>query len=114
MNTLRVAAVQFNHLPGDRVGNLAIMRPLAENAVSRGARLVVFPECCVSGYWHLRRLDREAFAAAAEPVPDGLTTQTLLAWAKEFDASIGAGFIEVDAAGRFYNSYVVAMPDGRW
>ena len=28
----------------------------AEDAV----QLIVFPECCLSGYWHLRKLDREA------------------------------------------------------
>ena len=68
---------------------------------------------CLTGYWHLRDLPREALDALAEPVPDGESTQALLALAAEYQLSVGAGFIERGADGRLFNSYVVAMPDGR-
>ncbi|WP_417744200.1 nitrilase family protein [Rosistilla oblonga] len=112
MKNFRVASVQFNHLPGDKAGNLAIMRRFVEAAAGQGAELVCFPECCVTGYWHLRKLSSQQLAELAEPIPDGPTTQTLLAWAAEHQITIGAGLIEVDAAGVLYNSYVVATPAG--
>ncbi|HEX8850468.1 MAG TPA: nitrilase-related carbon-nitrogen hydrolase, partial [Gemmatimonadaceae bacterium] len=56
--------------------------------------------------------DREAFAALSEPVPDGSSTRELLRLSREHGMTIGAGLIERDAGDRFYNAYVVAMPDG--
>src|SRR5918998_6316650 len=51
--------------------------------------------------------------ALAEPVPDGPTTGELLSLSKEHGMTIGAGLIERAADGSLFNSYVVAMPDGR-
>ena len=42
-----------------------------ERAAGQEVQLVVFPECCITGYWFLRSLSREALEALAEPVPDG-------------------------------------------
>jgi predicted amidohydrolase len=69
---------------------------------------------CITGYWHTRKLDRDAFAALAEPVPAGPSTVELLRLSKEHGMTIGAGLLELGDDGKFYNSYVVAMPDGRW
>lgn len=110
---LRAASVQFQHVPGDKEANLATVREWTAQAAAAGAELVIFPEMCLTGYWHLRDLPREALDALAEPVPDGESTQALLALAAEYQLSVGAGFIERDADGRLFNSYVVAMPDGR-
>lgn len=112
METFRVASVQFNHLPGDKAGNLAIMRPFVESAATQEAHLVCFPECCVTGYWHLRKLSADQVTELAEPVSDGPTTQKLLLWARELNIIIGAGLIEIDSNGVLYNSYVVVTPDG--
>jgi len=114
MKTLRVAAVQFCHRPGDKTANLATIAGFVGRAAERGVKLIAFPECCISGYWHLRNLSLEELAALAEPVPDGAATESLLALAKAHDMTIGAGLVEIDASGRLHNSYVVAMPDGRW
>jgi predicted amidohydrolase len=113
MNDLRAAAVQFQHQPGDKLANLEVVREYTTKASAQGADLVVFPEMCITGYWHLRDLPRENLEALAEPIPDGGTTQALLDLAKEHELSVGAGFIEHDEDGRLFNSYVVAMPDGR-
>src|ERR671916_64910 len=51
--------------------------------------------------------------ALAEPVPDGPTTAALLSLSSEYGMTVGAGLIERAADGSLYNSYVVAMPDGR-
>jgi predicted amidohydrolase len=114
MQDLRAAAVQFQHAPGDKAANLATIRAFVEKAAAQQADLVVFPEMCITGYWHTRHLSREAFAALAEPVPAGPSTQVLLDLAATHGLTVGAGLIEEDAEGRFYNAYVVAMPDGRY
>jgi predicted amidohydrolase len=112
MRDVRVAAVQMESVPGDKPANLAKIRALVEQAARAGAKIIVTPECSITGYWFLRKLDRESFAALAEPVYDGPSSQALLAMAREFQATLGAGLIELGPDGRFYKAYVVAMPDG--
>ncbi|MCL4793211.1 MAG: hypothetical protein KJZ84_01545 [Bryobacteraceae bacterium] len=114
MDLLRVASLQMESVPGDKAANLARIDQFAGEAARAGARLLLAPECSVTGYWWLRNLPHDEFAALAEPVPEGPTTQALLAMAKRHGISIGAGFIEVAADGRLFKPYVVAMPDGRW
>jgi predicted amidohydrolase len=112
MNSVKVAAVQFEHAPGDKAANLAKIRTFVEAAARRSVQIVAFPECCITGYWFLRNLDRGQFAALAEPVFDGPSSQALLAMSREYGVTIGAGLIEAGPDGRFYKAYVVAMPDG--
>lgn len=111
---LSAATVQFQHLPGDKPGNLAIMRRFVEQAAAAGVKLLVFPECCVSGYWHLRKLGRAEMEAIAEEIPEGPTGRTLLKWSREFGMTIGAGLIERGEDGKLYNAYMAAMANGRW
>ena len=114
MRDIRVATVQFQHAPGDKAYNLGRVRHFVAAAARAGVEIIAFPEMCLTGYWHVRKLDRDAFAALAEPVPDGPSTVELLRLSREHGMTIGAGLVERDRDGRFYNSYVVAMPDGRW
>lgn len=116
MRNVRVASVQFEHVPGDKAANLAKIRDFTERAAGEQVELICFPECSITGYWFLRHLSHDEFAALAEPVPAGVSSQCLLALSKQFGMTIGAGLIEADTDGRFYKAYVVAMPDGtvRW
>jgi predicted amidohydrolase len=112
MRNITVASVQFESKPGDKQANLATIRRFVESAVQQKAEIIAFPECCITGYWFLRNLNREEFAALAEPVFEGPSSQALMAMSREYGISIGAGFIEQGADGKFYKPYVVAMPDG--
>ena len=114
MRDIRVATVQFEHAPGDKAYNLGRVRHFATQAERAGAEILACPEMCLTGYWHVRKLSREAFEALAEPVPDGPCAQELLRLSHEHGLSIGAGLIERGDDGRIYNSYMFAMPDGRW
>jgi predicted amidohydrolase len=114
MKTLRVGAVQFQHAPGDKVHNLSVMRRFAEQAARAGVELLLFPECCISGYWHLRKLSRPDLWELAEPVPDGPSIRQLAAWSRELNMSIGAGLIERDSRDQLFNTTVVTMPDGQY
>lgn len=111
--TLRVASVQFESQPGDKESNFATLEAFVRKAARQGARLVVFPECCVTGYWFLRNLTRKQLAQLAEPIPEGPSTRHLQALAQQYDITIGAGWVEAGRPGVFHNSYVVALPDGR-
>lgn len=113
MKDIRAAAVQFQHRPGDKSANLDRIQAFVEQAAAQQVGLIAFPEMCITGYWHVRKLSREAVEALAEPVPSGPSTQFLLSLSQEKQMTIGAGLIERGADGSLYNSYVVAMPDGR-
>ena len=114
MRDIRVAAVQFQHAPGDKSYNLGRVRHFVSEAANAKVEIVAFPEMCLTGYWHVRKLSRDAVYALAERVPDGDATQELLRLAREHQMTIGAGLIERADHGCLHNSYVVAMPDGRW
>jgi len=114
MRDIRVASVQFEHKAGDKKYNLDRVRDFVGKAANAGAEIVVFPEMCLTGYWHVRKLSRDQVAALAEPVPDGPSTQELLKLSRENRMTICAGLIERSDDGKFYNASVVAMPDGRW
>ena len=102
MRNITVASVQFESKPGDKQANLATIRRFVESAVQQKAEIIAFPECCITGYWFLRNLNREEFAALAEPVFEGPSSQALMAMSREYGISIGAGFIEQGADGKFY------------
>ena len=112
--TLKAATVQFQHHPGDILANLAILRSFVEHAATQGVELVAFPEMCLTGYWHIRKLGREQVEALSEPVPGGKCCAELMALSAKHNITIGAGLIERAEDGQLYNSYFVAMPDGRW
>ena len=114
MRDIRVATVQFQHRPGDKSYNLSRVRHFATEAAAAGVEIIAFPEMCLTGYWHVRRLSRPEVEALAEPVPGGACAEALLRLSRENRITIGAGLIERGDDGRFYNAYVVAMPDGRW
>ncbi|TAM81001.1 MAG: acyltransferase [Acidobacteria bacterium] len=112
MQNIRAAAVQFEHVPGGKQANLANIRAFVERAAREHVDLILFPECCITGYWFLRHLSRQQIAALAEPVFDGPSSQELKALATRHGMTVGAGLLEAAEDGALYNTYVVVMPDG--
>jgi predicted amidohydrolase len=110
---LRAAAVQFESRPGDKAENFEIVERFVAQAAARRVQLVVFPECCLTGYWFIRNLSPAQLGALAEPVTSGPSTQRLQALADKYQLTIGAGLVEAAGDGAYYNTYVVALPDGR-
>ncbi len=115
--SLRVASVQFESIQADKNANLAKIEQFTQRASAQGTRLVVFPECCITGYWFVRNLAVSELAALAEPIPDGPSIRHLARLARTYDIAIGAGLFERGAeaapdSSAFYNSYVVVLPDG--
>ena len=112
MKNIRVASVQFEHSPGDKQVNLDKIRSFVENASEQKVEIIVFPECCITGYWYLRNLSKSQLFELAEPVFDGPSSQTLISLAKNYKMTVGAGLIEKADDDKLYNTYVVALPDG--
>jgi predicted amidohydrolase len=112
MRNFRVASVQMEHSAGDKLANLAKIERFVRDAAAERAEMLVLPECCITGYWFLRNQSKEQLERLAEPVPQGPSTQRLLALARQHAMTIGAGLVEIDDTRRMYNTYVIAMPDG--
>jgi len=113
MRDVRVASVQMESAPGDKDANFRKVERLTGAAAERGASMVLFPECCLTGYWFLRRLTVPQLRDLAEPVPEGPSGTRLLDLALKHHVTVGAGLVEAAGGDVFHNTYVVAMPDGR-
>ena len=112
MRRIKVAAVQLHHRNGDKNANLETVRRFTAQAAEQGVEIILFPECCITGYWWLRNLTRAQLLELAEPVFDGPSSQALIALAKETNLTVSAGLVEAAKDGTLYNTQVVAMPDG--
>ncbi|MCF3141344.1 nitrilase family protein [Paenarthrobacter sp. AR 02] len=108
---LRASAVQFEAIQDRPDLNLETIHRLATAAAMDGSQLVVFPEMCLLGYWHLRRHTPQRLHQLAETEggPSILAVQKL---ARDLGVGIGVGYLEADSDGRLYNSYTVCLPDG--
>ena len=64
MRDIRVAAVQFEHVAGDKQANFAKIEAFVAQAGATEVEILAFPECCITGYWFLR-VTREQLLALA-------------------------------------------------
>lgn len=104
---MKVAAVQMDVKILDNESNLAKVLELLERAARDGAKLVVFPECALSGYCFT---SREEALPAAETIP-GPSTEMLAAAAKRLEVSTVVGMME-RAGDELYNVAAVITPEG--
>ncbi len=112
MQSIKAASVQFNHHQDDKAYNLSIIEKFVEKASLEQVNLIIFPEMCITGYGHVRNLTEHEVRNLAESVPEGPSSQVLMALAVKHQMTIGAGLIELSEDGNLYNTYVVAMQDG--
>ncbi|HEX7985581.1 MAG TPA: nitrilase family protein [Duganella sp.] len=105
---VRIACVQMEPHIGDVAANRAATARFIETAARQGARLIVLPELCNSGYvFH----SREEALALAEEIPAGDTCRLWCALAHRLRVYIVAGIAERDGTA-LYNAAVVIGPDG--
>jgi len=140
--TVKVAAIQCSSRFGDPEANRAKLTALCEKAAAEGAKILVLPEACITGYlsqdlrlnWHVkgRPLER-AFQgrspdAAAEEVP-GPSTSHFCQLAKRLGVYVTVPLVEVvrkaqpsdqgvgpkQAGGPavYYNTVCLVSPQGR-
>lgn len=103
-----VAAVQTRPTIGDVEGNLAEIAAAVRSAAKAGARLVVLPELCTTGYMFTGRAEA---SAVAEPIPSGPSTRALTDLCRELDLHLVSGIAERDED-KIYNSAVLLGPTG--
>lgn len=102
---MKVGFVQNNPPFGDVANNLEhVVRVLT----GQTADLFVLPELFTTGY---QFSSREEARELAESIPDGVTTQALLALAKKINSVIVAGIAEREGDA-VYNSAVIVGPNG--
>jgi predicted amidohydrolase len=102
-----VTGIQFDPKIGLVRENRVRILGLIDEAVAQGAKLVVFPECALSGYVFD---DIDEARLASERVP-GPSTQALAATCKELGVYAIVGMLE-DAGETIYNSAVLCWPQG--
>ncbi|EEG87139.1 hypothetical protein PROPEN_00808 [Proteus penneri ATCC 35198] len=68
--TLRVATVQFQHKANDKIYNLAKIHQFIDKAATEKVNVLVFPEMCITGYWHVPKLSDQSVYALSERVSD--------------------------------------------
>ena len=108
---MNIAVAQFQPKNGDKTYNLSVIRKLAEKAKSNGADVISFHEMSITAYTFTRDLSLEEITELAEEVPNGKSTQELIAISEEFDMPILAGLVE-KADGNIYNTYICVTRSG--
>jgi 5-aminopentanamidase len=108
MSPWPIAAVQTDCRFADVAHNLAVVRKKLREASGRGARLVIFPECMLTGY---------AFGSRAEALPyaesiPGPSTNVLAADCKELGVWTVVGLLEHGGGGELYNACALIGPAG--
>ncbi|HMD85556.1 MAG TPA: carbon-nitrogen hydrolase family protein [Terriglobia bacterium] len=104
---MKAAAVQMDVKILAKEHNLDQILSHLEQAASAGAKLVVFPECALSGYCFV---SLEEAAPVAEEVP-GPSTERILEVARALDCTVVVGLLE-RAGDQIFNSAAVVTPQG--
>ena len=105
--TLKIAAVQMDPKLGATAENLSAILARLDEAAGNGARLVVFPECALSGYGFG---SREEAMEHAEPI-DGPSVAKVAEACARHDAHAVFGLLERDGD-RLYNACALVGPEG--
>ena len=115
-STIAVVNLETRH---DRAANLAKILAFIDEAASKGAQLVVFPECALQGYpFGTGAHDEEEFAyhyAHAEPIP-GPATEAVREAARRYGLVVVFGLTELAGtlgpAGLLFNAVATVGPEG--
>lgn len=107
----RAAVCQFEPVFLDKAANLFKMEEMARQAALAGAELIIFPECCLTGYGLGALAKKTVEAAEAALGPNrGPSVRHLEALAGELGARIIFGLADRTDQG-VYNSAVLIAPE---
>jgi NAD+ synthase (glutamine-hydrolysing) len=102
---LKLTLAQINPTIGDIEGNIALMRDTARRAAAEGAKLVVFPELSLTGYYPADLLDDAEFQARIAEGLEKLRAETRAL--PDVHWVIGAPTTHDGIGKRFHNSLLV-------
>jgi 5-aminopentanamidase len=109
MSTWRIAGVQMDCLLGNKSANWAEIRRRLHEAAALEARLILFPECALSGYGFA---SKEQALPHAESIP-GPTTRELSEECRKLKIWAAMGMLEhEETTGRLFNACALVGPAG--
>ena len=91
---MKVATAQFEHRAIEVSYNLEIIKCFTVQAASQGCEMIAFPECCLTGYWHLRKLNRPELVNLSQDLIQMRVFAELQEIAAEHSIVIGVGHVE--------------------
>lgn len=103
---MKLALAQMLVEPGQPAANLARAEQRIGEAATRGAEVVLLPECLDLGWTH------PSARELATPIPEGESCQRLIAAARRHRVFVCAGLVE-RAGDRLFNAAVLLDPEGR-
>jgi predicted amidohydrolase len=112
MQNLKIASAQFENRSGDKSYNLSVIDKLSAQAAKKGAQVIAFHECSITGYSFARKLDRDQMLDLAELIPEGPSIQRLKGIASKNEIVILAGLFEKDEKDHIYKAYVCVDQNG--
>lgn len=117
---MKVAAVQFAPVLGQKDENLRRLVALVIQAAQNDAQLIVLPELATTGYSFMGKESAELYAESLlsypnDEQPPTTSAQVMYALASKFRVHIAWGLIEKDlGTGALYNTQVLMTPDGSY
>jgi predicted amidohydrolase len=108
MSTWSIAAVQMDCRLGNTEHNLGVIRGHLQETAGRSARLVVFPECALTGYAFK---SKEEAWALAQTIP-GPATEVLQGDCRRLSVWAVVGMLEKGEGDRLFNVCVLVGPEG--
>jgi predicted amidohydrolase len=109
MASWTIAAVQMDCRLAEPGANLEVMEARLREAAGHGARLVIFPECALTGYCYE---SKEEAWTHAEPLP-GPATESLTPICRQLGVWIVFGLLERDEpGGHMFNACALVGPHG--
>jgi predicted amidohydrolase len=106
MENIKIATAQFENKSNDKEYNLSIIDNLSKQAAGKGARMIAFHECSITGYSFARNLSKPELLELAEIIPGGKSIDVLTQIAKRNDIAILAGLFEKDKQDNLFKAYV--------
>ncbi len=107
-DTWTVAGVQMDCTLADKPANLAAIVRKLNDAADRGAKLIVFPECVLTGYGYE---NRDHLRTVAEPLP-GPSTDAIAKECARRNVWAVFGLVEAASDGKLFNSCALVGPNG--
>lgn len=115
---IKVAAVQFAPVWGDKPENIKRLIRLIAAAASAGAKLIVLPELATTGYSFMGPEEAEPEAeiiSLRTDTPLTTTMRLMYSMCKKYGVHIVWGMVEKDqGSGKLYNSQVYLAPDATY
>jgi len=104
---IKIAGVQMEPKISDKKANLERCLEMIKLTAKKGARLIVFPECTLTGY---NFENPEETLPVAEPIP-GPSTKKLMATCRKLNVYVVVGLLEKEGD-KCYNTAVLLGPEG--